>query len=160
MFSTPQPYNKKCYCAGCSQNELVYSSVAGKTAQRHNKRARLDAIRCESGTQSTEEACGQTNSPAWEGTPVSDDENVPVTNEEIHNSKYNGDENKENDNEDEDVVKVEVEEFVNEDPFAPPPPDMPENPVHRIITTFVVMLALRYVVNKGAVILITFINKL
>ncbi|OAD73579.1 hypothetical protein PHYBLDRAFT_186843 [Phycomyces blakesleeanus NRRL 1555(-)] len=41
-----------------------------------------------------------------------------------------------------------------------PPPDMPENPVHRIITTFVVMLDTRYVANKGAVILIKFINKL
>ncbi|OAD65078.1 hypothetical protein PHYBLDRAFT_153822 [Phycomyces blakesleeanus NRRL 1555(-)] len=108
MFSTPQPYNKKCYCAGCSQNELVYSFVAGRTAQRHNKRARLDAIRCES------ESSAHRNSMEVdvERTPVSDDENVPVTNEEIHNSKDNGDENKENNNED--VVKVEVEEFVNE----------------------------------------------
>ncbi|OAD66237.1 hypothetical protein PHYBLDRAFT_152561 [Phycomyces blakesleeanus NRRL 1555(-)] len=131
MFSTPQPYNKKCYCAGCSQNELVYNFVARRTAQRHNKRGRLDAIRCESESsaqrnsmevdvepisthqsRTTEEECGQTNLLAWEGTPVSDDENVSVTNKGIYNNKNNGDENKEDDNED--VVKVEVEEFVNE----------------------------------------------
>ncbi|OAD66238.1 hypothetical protein PHYBLDRAFT_152562 [Phycomyces blakesleeanus NRRL 1555(-)] len=37
---------------------------------------------------------------------------------------------------------------------------MPENPVRRTIATFVVMFASRYVVNKSAVVLIEFINKL
>ncbi|OAD74559.1 hypothetical protein PHYBLDRAFT_167965 [Phycomyces blakesleeanus NRRL 1555(-)] len=37
---------------------------------------------------------------------------------------------------------------------------MPENPVHRFIATFTVLFASRYVVNKGSVVLIEFINEL
>ncbi|OAD72705.1 hypothetical protein PHYBLDRAFT_146020 [Phycomyces blakesleeanus NRRL 1555(-)] len=100
-------------------------------------------------------------------------DNVSVGNEEIHNSKSDSDESdnaekssgddessngKESKDDDENVVEIEVEEFVDEDPFVTP--NMPENPVHRFITTFVVMFASHYVVNKGAIVLIEFINKL
>ncbi|OAD78120.1 hypothetical protein PHYBLDRAFT_164994 [Phycomyces blakesleeanus NRRL 1555(-)] len=121
----------------------------------------------------TEEAYGQTSSPVWEEAPMSDNDNVLVENEEIHNSESNSDESgndeessgddessnsKESKEDDEDVVEIEVEEFVDEDPFATP--NIPENSVHRFIATFVVMFASRYVVNKSAVVLIEFINKL
>ncbi|OAD72706.1 hypothetical protein PHYBLDRAFT_73109 [Phycomyces blakesleeanus NRRL 1555(-)] len=81
MSSIPQLYNEKCYCAECSQNKLDYSFVVRRTAQHHNKRARLDAIRCESAiptrqSGTTEEAYGQTSLPVWEGAPMSDYDNV------------------------------------------------------------------------------------
>ncbi|OAD81287.1 hypothetical protein PHYBLDRAFT_161902 [Phycomyces blakesleeanus NRRL 1555(-)] len=108
---------------------------------------------------------GQTNSPVWEGAPISDDE-VAFSNESNGKSS-DGDENdndeesnggKESEDNEENIVEIEVEEFDTEDPFATP--NMPENPVHRFIATFVVMFASCYVVNKGAVVLIEFINKL
>ncbi|OAD68355.1 C2H2-type zinc finger transcription factor [Phycomyces blakesleeanus NRRL 1555(-)] len=58
----------------------------------------------------------------------------------------------------EEGVKTDVEEFVNEDPFNAP--NMPENPVHQFIATFAVLFISRYVINKGAAILIEFINQL
>ncbi|OAD71936.1 hypothetical protein PHYBLDRAFT_146921 [Phycomyces blakesleeanus NRRL 1555(-)] len=108
---------------------------------------------------------GQTSSPVWEGAPISDNE-IAFSNESNGKSS-DGDENdndeKSNGNEEsedneENIVEIEVKEFNNKDLFATP--NMPENPVHRFIATFVVMFASCYVVNKGAVILIKFINKL
>ncbi|OAD80245.1 hypothetical protein PHYBLDRAFT_140249 [Phycomyces blakesleeanus NRRL 1555(-)] len=58
----------------------------------------------------------------------------------------------------EEGIKTDVEEFVNEDPFDAP--NMPENPVHWFIATFAVLFISHYVVNKGAAILIEFINQL
>ncbi|OAD67065.1 hypothetical protein PHYBLDRAFT_166755 [Phycomyces blakesleeanus NRRL 1555(-)] len=181
MSTIPELYNEKCHCAGCSQNDLGYSFVARRTAQRHNKRARLNAIRCERdmSTQrnmmevddepilthqpgALEESYTQTNSPVWEGASMSDTEDVSVTNDAISNgdnddSGSNSNEISEDESED-DVIELDDNELNSEDPFATP--DMPQNPVHRFIATFVVMFASRYVVDKGAVVLIEFINKL
>ncbi|OAD68829.1 hypothetical protein PHYBLDRAFT_149840 [Phycomyces blakesleeanus NRRL 1555(-)] len=121
----------------------------------------------------TEEAYVQTSSPFWEDASMSDDNNVLVGNKEIHNSENNSDvssndeessgddensNDKENKDDDKDVVEIKVEEFVDEDPFATP--NMSESLVHRFIAKFVVMFASRYVINKGTVVLIEFINKL
>ncbi|OAD65564.1 hypothetical protein PHYBLDRAFT_153256 [Phycomyces blakesleeanus NRRL 1555(-)] len=181
MSTIPELYNEKCHCAGCSQNNLGYSFVARRTAQHHNKRARLNAIRCERdmSTQrnmievdneailthqprALEELYTQTNSPVWEGASMSDTEDVSVTNDAISNSDNddsgrNSNEISEDESED-DVVELNNNELNSEDSFATP--DMLQNPVHRFIATFVVMFASHYVVDKGAVVLIEFINKL
>ncbi|OAD66759.1 hypothetical protein PHYBLDRAFT_70250 [Phycomyces blakesleeanus NRRL 1555(-)] len=186
MSSTSNTHNKKCFCNECKNNQGGYSLVQRQTAQRHNKRARYEAFkRSEMDTfaQSSsmevdvetflsqeagplEISVGQTNSPFWEANIMSDNDNMTIDNEVVDNADDDNDMN--NDEEEskeveevegvEDIVEIEVEEFDNEDPFATP--DMPENPVHRFIATFVVMFASRYVVNKGAVVLIEFINKL
>ncbi|OAD66837.1 hypothetical protein PHYBLDRAFT_70172 [Phycomyces blakesleeanus NRRL 1555(-)] len=113
-------------------------------------------------TRSLEESYTQTNSPVWEGASMSDTEDVSVTNDAISNGDNDdsgSNSNKINENESEDdIIDLDSNELNSEDPFATP--DMPRNPVHRFIATFVVMFASRYVIDKGAVVLIEFINKL
>ncbi|OAD81159.1 hypothetical protein PHYBLDRAFT_72980 [Phycomyces blakesleeanus NRRL 1555(-)] len=90
-----------------------------------------------------------------------------TTSNELNDESSDGDENdndeesngsEESEDDEENIVEIEVEEFDTEDPFATT--NMPENPVHRFIATFVVMFVSHYVVNKGTVVLIEFIKKL
>ncbi|OAD75512.1 hypothetical protein PHYBLDRAFT_64428 [Phycomyces blakesleeanus NRRL 1555(-)] len=149
MSSTSELYNKKCYCTKCSNNQQGYSFVSTQTLQHHNKRARYEDMERSERNISVqrnlmdidfETMCSQTNSPVWEGAAISDNE-VAFSNESNGESS-DGDEN---DND-------------KENSFATP--NMPENLVHRFIATFVIMFASHYVVNKGADVLIEFINKL
>ncbi|OAD79477.1 hypothetical protein PHYBLDRAFT_58525 [Phycomyces blakesleeanus NRRL 1555(-)] len=171
MSSTSELYNKKCYCIKCSNNQQGYSFVSTRTLQRHNKRAKYEDMERSERTTSNQQTGpmeamgGQTNLPVWEGAPISVNE-VAFSNESNGKSS-DGDKNdndeesnggEESEDNEENIVEIEVEEFDTEDPFATP--NMPENSVHRFIATFVVMFASRYVVNKGAVVLIEFINKL
>ncbi|OAD68357.1 hypothetical protein PHYBLDRAFT_173355 [Phycomyces blakesleeanus NRRL 1555(-)] len=176
----------ECFCNECKNNQEGYSLVQRRTAQRHNKRARYEAferseidISAQSSSMEvdvetflsqeagpSEILVSQTNSPFWEANIMSDNNNMTIDNEVIDNADDDNDaENDEEESEEvkkveevEDIVEIEVEEFDNEDPFSTP--NMPENPVHRFIATFVVMFTSCYVVNKGAVVLIEFINKL
>ncbi|OAD74839.1 hypothetical protein PHYBLDRAFT_144199 [Phycomyces blakesleeanus NRRL 1555(-)] len=142
MSTIPELYNKKCHCAGCSQNDLGYSFVARRTAQRHNKRARLNAIRCEKAilthqSGALEESYTQTNSSVWEGASMSDTEDVSVTNDTISNgdnddSGSNSNEISEDKSED-NVIELDNNELISEG---------------------------QLVVDKGAIVLIEFINKL
>ncbi|OAD66768.1 hypothetical protein PHYBLDRAFT_174798 [Phycomyces blakesleeanus NRRL 1555(-)] len=170
MSTIPELYSKKCHCAGCSQNNLSYSFVARRTAQRHNKRARLNAIRCERDMftqrnmmevndehkqpRALEELYTQKNSPVLEGASMSDTEDVSFTNDAISNdnngdSGSNSNEISEDESED-NVIGLDNNELNSKDPFATP--DMPQNLVHRFIATFVVMFAPRYLVDKGTVV--------
>ncbi|OAD67131.1 hypothetical protein PHYBLDRAFT_174515 [Phycomyces blakesleeanus NRRL 1555(-)] len=183
MSSTSNTHNKKCFCNEYKNNQEGYSLVQRQTAQCHNKRARYEAFERNTSVQSSSMEVdietflfqetgpskilvGQTNSPFWEANIMSDNDDMTIDNEVIDNADYdnNTDNNKEKSKEVEEVekvednVEIEVEEFNNEDPFATP--NMSENLVHRFIATFVIMFASRYVVNKGAVVLIEFINKL
>ncbi|OAD71781.1 hypothetical protein PHYBLDRAFT_72737 [Phycomyces blakesleeanus NRRL 1555(-)] len=131
-----------------------------------------------------EESYTQTKLPVWEGASMSDTEDVSVTNDMISNgdnddSRSNSNEISEDESED-DVIELNDNELNSEDVCSPNEvltsktysqlqqlsiliyntPDMPQNPVHRFIATFVVMFASHYVVDKGAVVLIKFINKL
>ncbi|OAD74310.1 hypothetical protein PHYBLDRAFT_167725 [Phycomyces blakesleeanus NRRL 1555(-)] len=167
MSPIPELYNEKCHCAGYSQNDLIYSFVARRTAQRHNKRILtkcyiLNAAILTNQPGALKESYTKTNSPVWEGASMSDTEDVSVTNDVISND--NNDDSGSNSNEinedksEDNVIELDNNELNSEDPFATP--DMPQNPVHRFIATFVVMFASCYVVDKGAVVLIEFINKL
>ncbi|OAD68825.1 hypothetical protein PHYBLDRAFT_149835 [Phycomyces blakesleeanus NRRL 1555(-)] len=143
------------------------SQVSRRTAQHHNKRARFEAEKRSMKvdteiiptyqSDSVEAMDGQTNSPILD-TVSTFDNDVFVGND------YNGDEsdttddNDSDDNGEEDTAKIYVGEFNNEDPFAAS--GIPENPVHRFIATFTVLFASCYVVNKGSVVLIEFINEL
>ncbi|OAD70534.1 hypothetical protein PHYBLDRAFT_171283 [Phycomyces blakesleeanus NRRL 1555(-)] len=167
MFPSIQMHNTDCHCIRCNNNDQGVSRVSRRTAQRHNKRARFEAEKrsMEVDTEiiptyqsdSVEAMDGQANSPISDAVSTFDND-VFVGND------YNGDEsdttddNDSDDNGEEDTAEIYVEEFNNEDPFAAS--GMPENPVHRFIATFTVLFASRYVVNKGSVVLIEFINEL
>ncbi|KAG2192672.1 hypothetical protein INT47_009242 [Mucor saturninus] len=174
MSSSNTFYNTKCYCNRCNNNGQGYTLVASRTAQRHSKRARIEQSNSNEigmiisvfifmySVISTQQSGpsdvldGQTNSPFWDA-DVMLDEGDSVANEANADGERD-DESDDEEDEGEDEVEIEVEEFDSEDPF--PTPNMPENPVHRFIAVFVVLFASRYVVNKGAVVLIEFINTL
>ncbi|KAG2190839.1 hypothetical protein INT47_005589 [Mucor saturninus] len=107
-------------------------------------------------SESMETMGGQANLPFLDSVPMSDDDladnEVNGDDTEIANDSDNGN------NEESDVEEIDVEEFNGEEPFGAP--GMPENPVHRAIAIFVVLFASRYAVNKGAVVLIQFVNEL
>ncbi|KAI9003533.1 hypothetical protein CLU79DRAFT_714314 [Phycomyces nitens] len=42
MSSASSIYNVKCYCTVCGDNEEGYTFVTRRTAQHHNKRARVE----------------------------------------------------------------------------------------------------------------------
>ncbi|OAD68578.1 hypothetical protein PHYBLDRAFT_63514 [Phycomyces blakesleeanus NRRL 1555(-)] len=167
MFPSIQMHNTDCHCIRCNNNDQGVSRVSRCTAQHHNKRARFEAEKrsMEVDTEiipmyqsdSVEAMDGQTNSPILDAVSTFDND-VFVGND------YNGDEsdttddNDSNENGEEDTAEIYVEEFNNEDPFTAS--GMPENPVHRFIATFTVLFASCYVVNKGSVVLIEFINEL
>ncbi|OAD65344.1 hypothetical protein PHYBLDRAFT_153594 [Phycomyces blakesleeanus NRRL 1555(-)] len=179
MSTISELYNKKCLYVGCSQNNLGYSFVVRRTAQRHNKRARLNVIRCERDMfiqrnmmevndksilthqlRALKELYTQTYSSVWEVASMSDTEDVYITNDAISNG--DNDDSGSNSNEiseeksEEDIIELDNNEL--NDPFATS--DMPKNPVHRFIATFVFMFASQYVVDKGTIVLIKFINRL
>ncbi|OAD68288.1 hypothetical protein PHYBLDRAFT_150472 [Phycomyces blakesleeanus NRRL 1555(-)] len=167
MFPSIQMHNTDCHCTRCNNSDQGVSQVSRRTAQHHNKRARFEAEKRSMKvdteiiptyqSDSVEAMDGQTNSPILD-TVSTFDNDVFVGND------YNGDEsdttddNDSDDNGEEDTAKIYVGEFNNEVPFAAS--GIPENPVHRFIATFTVLFASCYVVNKGSVVLIEFINEL
>ncbi|KAG2190754.1 hypothetical protein INT47_007247 [Mucor saturninus] len=83
-----------------------------------------------------------------------------AANEVNGNDSNNEEESNAKDSDGDDVEEIEVEDLSSEGEYPFSSPEMPENPVHRSIAIFVVLFASRYVVNKGAVVLIEFINEL
>ncbi|KAI9003066.1 hypothetical protein CLU79DRAFT_841448 [Phycomyces nitens] len=170
MSSASSIYNVKCYCTVCGDNEEGYTFVTRRTAQHHNKRARVEeafrtsrdsqisAMEVDTGSilihqPGAAEESGQTNVPVSEPAFMFDND-VSIGNDDEDNGAGNG-----NDSDDEeDVVEIELEELDVEAPFGAP--GMPENPVHKFVAIFAVLFISRYVVNKGSVVLIEFINEL
>ncbi|OAD66175.1 hypothetical protein PHYBLDRAFT_175470 [Phycomyces blakesleeanus NRRL 1555(-)] len=179
MSSTIKQNFEECYCTKCIKNYKGYTLVSKRTAQCHGKKAALkDAIRSElafilnTGAQrhvmnidaksilvqesgSVEVLACQSDLPVLDISPMSVDYEVDVDFNDI-DFEYESNENAK------DTVDIDVEEVdtecLYENMFSNS--SMPENPVHRFIATFTVLFASRYVVNKGAVVLIEFINKL
>ncbi|KAG2191149.1 hypothetical protein INT47_012155 [Mucor saturninus] len=172
MSSSNSIYNTKCYCTVCGDNEEGFTYVTRRTVQHHNKRARVDAVFTSSRDSQREmmevdsesvmtyqpgpvEEGGQTN------VPVLEIESMPANDVSIENRDDDNEISVENDDgasDDEDVVELELEELDAEAPFEAP--GMPENPVHKFIAIFTVLFTSRYVVNKGSIVLIEFINEL
>ncbi|OAD69167.1 hypothetical protein PHYBLDRAFT_172422 [Phycomyces blakesleeanus NRRL 1555(-)] len=167
MFPSIQMHNTDCHCTRCNNNNQEVSRVLRCTAQHHNKRARFEAEKrsMEVDTEiiltyqsnSVEAMDGQANSPISDAISMFDND-IFVGNDYNGDESNTTDDNDSDDNGEEDTAKIYVEEFNNENPFAVS--GMPKNPVHRFIATFTVLFASCYVVNKGSVILIEFINKL
>ncbi|OAD66189.1 hypothetical protein PHYBLDRAFT_175482 [Phycomyces blakesleeanus NRRL 1555(-)] len=156
MSSTIKQNFEECYCTKCIKNYNGYTLVSKRTAQRHGKKAALkDAIRSELESGSVEVLACQSDLPTLDISPMSVDYEVDVDFNDM-DFEYESNENAK------DTVDIDVEEVdtecLYENMFSNT--SMPENPVHRFIATFTVLFASRYVVNKGAVVLIEFINKL
>ncbi|OAD80862.1 hypothetical protein PHYBLDRAFT_161501 [Phycomyces blakesleeanus NRRL 1555(-)] len=175
MSSTSNTHNNKCFCNECKNNQEGYSLVQRRTAQRHTKKTRYKAFEKNTSAQSSsmevdvetflfqeagplEILISQTNSPFWKANIMSENDDMTIDNDTDNDKEESEEVEDIIEIKVKDIVEIKVKEFDNEDPFATP--NMPENPVHRFITTFVVMFASHYVVNKGAVVLIKFINKL
>ncbi|OAD66829.1 hypothetical protein PHYBLDRAFT_174852 [Phycomyces blakesleeanus NRRL 1555(-)] len=148
MFPSIQMNNTECHCTRCNNIDQGVSRVLRRTAQRHNKRAIFEVIPTYQ-SDSMEAMDGQAYSPILDAVSTFDNDVFVVGHTNDNNSDENGEE---------DFANIDVEEFDSEDPFAAS--GMPKNPVHRFIATFTVLFASRYVVNKGSVVLIEFINKL
>ncbi|OAD65482.1 C2H2-type zinc finger transcription factor [Phycomyces blakesleeanus NRRL 1555(-)] len=149
-----------------------YSLVTSRTAEHHIRKDELERIERldmaerlantvqEEQMMDVDTQYDQANSPDLNAATMAD--NVSVDNEisEVNgnDSDIERDMNSDSGSGEEEGVETDVEEFVNEDPFDAP--NMPENPVHWFIATFAVLFISRYVVNKGAAILIEFINQL
>ncbi|OAD65440.1 hypothetical protein PHYBLDRAFT_153524 [Phycomyces blakesleeanus NRRL 1555(-)] len=157
MSSTIEQNFEECYCTECIKNYNGYTLVSKRTAQRHGKKAALkDAIRSELAivvqeSGSVEVLARQSDLPVLDISPMSVDNEVDVDFNDM-DFEYESNENGEN------TVDIDVEEVDTECVFSNS--SMPENPVHRFIATFTVLFASRYVVNKGAAVLIEFINEL
>ncbi|OAD74857.1 hypothetical protein PHYBLDRAFT_167201 [Phycomyces blakesleeanus NRRL 1555(-)] len=176
MSSTIKQNFEECYCTECIKNYNGYTLVSKRTAQRHGKKAALkDAIRTfilNTGAQrhvmnfdaesivvqesgSIEVLAHQSDLPVLDISPMSVDYEIDVDFNDM-DFEYESNENVK------DTVDIDVEEvdteYLYENMFSNS--NMSENPVHRFIATFIVLFASRYVVNKGTVVLIEFINKL
>ncbi|OAD71770.1 C2H2-type zinc finger transcription factor [Phycomyces blakesleeanus NRRL 1555(-)] len=156
MPSIPHCHNVVCRCAQCSRNSQGYSLVTSKTAERHIRKDELERIERldiaerlantvqEEQMMDVDTQYNQANSPDSNATMMAD--NVSVD-DEI--SEVNG-----NDSD----IERDMNSDSGSDPFDAP--NMSENPVYQFIATFAVLFISCYVVNKGAAILIEFINQL
>ncbi|OAD81251.1 hypothetical protein PHYBLDRAFT_72763 [Phycomyces blakesleeanus NRRL 1555(-)] len=179
MSSTIEQNLEECYCTECIKNYNGYILVSKRTVQHHGKKAALkDAIRSElasilnTGAQrhimnvgvesivvqksgSVEVLARQSDLSVLDISPMSVDYEVDVNFNDM-NFEYESNGNAK------DTVDIDVEEVDTECSYENmfSNSSMPENPVHRFITTFTMQFASRYVVNKGAVVLIKFINEL
>ncbi|OAD74063.1 hypothetical protein PHYBLDRAFT_168470 [Phycomyces blakesleeanus NRRL 1555(-)] len=153
MFSSTQTHTLDCHCIKC-HNSHQKSSYAAKHTETHcNKRARVEAamrnmdvdteIILTSHSDSVEAMDGQANSSFLDAASIFDNDR---------------DNNNFDDNVEDEVNEIKIEDFNSEDPFAAS--DMPENEVHQFIAIFMVLFASRHVVDKGAAVLIEFINNL
>ncbi|OAD65946.1 hypothetical protein PHYBLDRAFT_175684 [Phycomyces blakesleeanus NRRL 1555(-)] len=153
MFPSTQTHTLDCHCIKCHNSHQKSSYAAKRTETRRNKRARVEAamrnmdvdteVILTSRSDSVEAMDGQANSPFLDAASMFDNDR---------------DDNDFDDNVEDEVNEIEIEDFNSEDPFAAP--DMPENEVHQFIAIFTVLFASRHVVDKGAAVLIEFINNL
>ncbi|OAD74082.1 hypothetical protein PHYBLDRAFT_167511 [Phycomyces blakesleeanus NRRL 1555(-)] len=179
MSSTIEQNFEECYCTKCIKNYNGYTLVSKRTAQRHGKKASLkDAIRSELAfilntdvqrhvmnidaesilvqeSESVEVLACQSDLPILDISPMSVDYDIDVDFNDM-DFEYESNENAK------DTVDIDVEEVDTECSYENmfSNSSMPENPVHKFIATFTVLFASCYVVNKGTVVLIEFINKL
>ncbi|OAD81555.1 hypothetical protein PHYBLDRAFT_162154 [Phycomyces blakesleeanus NRRL 1555(-)] len=153
MFPSTQIHTLDCHCIKCHNSHQKSSYAAKRTETRRNKRARVEAamrnmdvdteVILTSHSDSVEAMDGQANSPFLDAASMFDNDR---------------DDNDFDDNVEDEVNEIEIEDFNSEDPFAAP--DMPKNEVHQFIAIFTVLFASRHVVDKGAAVLIEFINNL
>ncbi|OAD73537.1 hypothetical protein PHYBLDRAFT_168881 [Phycomyces blakesleeanus NRRL 1555(-)] len=153
MFPSTQIHTLDCHCIKCHNSHQKSSYAAKRTETRRNKRARVEAamrnmdvdteVIPTSRSDSVEAMDGQANSPFLDAASMFDNDR---------------DDNDFDDNVEDEVNEIEIEDFNSEDPFAAP--DMPKNEVHQFIAIFTVLFASRHVVDKGAAVLIEFINNL
>ncbi|OAD79334.1 hypothetical protein PHYBLDRAFT_184752 [Phycomyces blakesleeanus NRRL 1555(-)] len=179
MSSTIEQNFEECYCTKCIKNYNGYTLVSKRTAQRHGKKAALkDAIRSElafilnTGAQrhimnvdvesivvqesaSVEVLARQSDLPVLDISPMSVDYEVHVDFNDM-DFEYESNENAK------DTVDIDIKEVDTECSYKNmfSNSSMSENLVHRFIVTFTVLFASCYVINKGTVVLIEFINKL
>ncbi|OAD68816.1 C2H2-type zinc finger transcription factor [Phycomyces blakesleeanus NRRL 1555(-)] len=172
MPSIPHRRNVVCRCAQCSRNSQGYSLVTSRTAEHHIRKDELERIERldmaerlantvqEEQMMDVDTQYDQADSPDSNAATMADNVSVDDEISEVNgnDSDIERDMNSDSGSGEEEGVETDVEEFVNEDPFDAP--NMPENPVHRFIATFAVLFISRYVVNKGAAVLIEFINQL
>ncbi|OAD72419.1 C2H2-type zinc finger transcription factor [Phycomyces blakesleeanus NRRL 1555(-)] len=172
MPSIPHCRNVVCRCAQCNRNSQRYSLVTSRTAECHIRKdeleriERLDTAERLANTVQEEQMMDvdtqydQAGSPDSNAATMADNVSVDDEISEVNgnDSDIERDTNSDSGSGKEEGVETDIEEFVNEDPFDAP--NMPENPVHQFIATFAVLFILRYVVNKGATVLIEFINQL
>ncbi|OAD69734.1 C2H2-type zinc finger transcription factor [Phycomyces blakesleeanus NRRL 1555(-)] len=172
MPSIPHRRNVVCRCAPCSRNSQGYSLVTSRTAERHIRKDELERIERldmaerlantvqEEQMMDVDTQYDQANSPDSNAATMADNVSVDDEISEVNgnDSDIERDINSDSGSGEEEGVETDVEEFVNEDPFDAP--NMPENPVHQFIATFAILFISRYVVNKGAAVLIEFINQL
>ncbi|OAD79066.1 hypothetical protein PHYBLDRAFT_164148 [Phycomyces blakesleeanus NRRL 1555(-)] len=153
MFPSTQTHTLDCHCIKCHNSHQKSSYAAKRTETHRNKRARVEAamrnmdvdteVIPTSRSDSVEAMDGQANSPFLDAASMFDNDR---------------DDNDFDDNVEDEVNEIEIEDFNSEDPFAAP--DMPKNEVHQFIAIFTVLFASRHVVDKGAAVLIEFINNL
>ncbi|OAD71067.1 hypothetical protein PHYBLDRAFT_171128 [Phycomyces blakesleeanus NRRL 1555(-)] len=153
MFPSTQTHTLDCYCIKCHNSHQKSSYAAKHTETHRNKRAKVEAtmrnidvdteVIPTSRSNSVEAMDGQANSPFLNAASMFDNDR---------------DNNDFDDNVEDEVNEIEIEDFNSEDPFAAP--DMPENEVYQFIAIFTVLFASRHVVDKGAAVLIEFINNL
>ncbi|OAD65496.1 hypothetical protein PHYBLDRAFT_176088 [Phycomyces blakesleeanus NRRL 1555(-)] len=153
MFPFTQIHTLDCHCIKCHNSHQKSSYAAKCTETRRNKRARVEAamrnmnvdteVILTSCSDSVEAMDGQANSPFLDAASMFDNDR---------------DDNDFDDNVEDEVNEIKIEDFNSEDPFTAS--DMLENEVHQFIAIFMVLFASRHVVDKGAAVLIEFINNL
>ncbi|OAD73064.1 hypothetical protein PHYBLDRAFT_169320 [Phycomyces blakesleeanus NRRL 1555(-)] len=174
IFLSTQTHTLDCHCIKC-HNSHQKSSYAAKCTETHrNKRARVEDTRIFENTAmrnmdvDTEDR-KKTNkllysifvliptSRSNSVEAIDSQANLPFldTASMFDNDRDNNDFD---DNVEDEVNEIEIEDFNSEDPFAAS--DMPENEVYQFIAIFTVLFASRYVIDKGAAVLIEFINNL
>ncbi|OAD72671.1 hypothetical protein PHYBLDRAFT_145984 [Phycomyces blakesleeanus NRRL 1555(-)] len=158
-------HNVVCHCTLCSRNSLGYSLVSGRTAERHIVKEKLERVErsdaAERFANSVQEEemmdvdtqYNQTDSTNSNAAIMAD--NVSVD-DEI--SEVNDNDSESNDSSEEEDAETDIEELIAKDFFAAS--KIPANPVHQFIATFTVLFASHYVINKGAAVLIEFVNQL
>ncbi|OAD65116.1 hypothetical protein PHYBLDRAFT_176412 [Phycomyces blakesleeanus NRRL 1555(-)] len=155
MFPSTQTHTLDCHCIKCHNSHQKSSYAAKRTETRRNKRARVEVAMRNmdvdteiipiSRSDSVEAMDGQTNSPFLDATSMFDNDR---------------DNNDFDDNVEDEVNEIEIEDFNSQDQYPFAAPNMPENEVHQFIAIFTVLFASRHVVDKGAAVLIEFINNL